>query len=95
MHLAPIVPPDASIKQTDKEIIVRWGLPGCEDIEVYVDKRSLSLNCSIRHSEDNGDTRISYSCVFRQRLYLPVTVKGTEARTSYHNGVLEVIIDKE
>lgn len=90
----PMAQTNAKISETDKEVIVQWALPGCQDIEVYVDKQSLTLVCTLKYQAQEGDCKISYTGRFKQTLYLPVKVKGETARTSCENGVIEVRIDK-
>lgn len=94
MKLNPIAPTMASLTETEKEIIVQWNLPHCQDIQVYVDQQTLYLSCAIQHQEETEEAKVTYTCQLRQKLLLPVKVKGVETRTSYQNGVLQVIIDK-
>ena len=91
----PMARSSAAMSETERELIVRWNLPGCQDIQVYVDKQTLTLTCTVKYEESHGDTRISYSSQMRQKLVLPVRVKGELARTSYEGGTIEVRLDKE
>ncbi len=91
----PMARSAADLTETERELILRWNLPGCQDIQVYVDKHTLTLTCTVKYEESHQDTRVSYSSQLRQKLVLPVRVRGELARTSYEGGIIEVRLDKD
>lgn len=92
--------PFTDIQESDKEIIVTAEIPG-------VDKRDIRINATEDRLEISAETKYeakeekegyvrkerSYGRFYRA-LTLPATVKSQEAKASYKNGVLEVILPK-
>lgn len=93
--------PPVDIYEDEKQLIVRAELPGLkrEDIEIQVTAESLVISGE-RMLEEPGDSERNYIRVerpygpFRRTFSISVPVKPNDAKASYKDGILEVIIPK-
>ncbi|HWJ04042.1 MAG TPA: Hsp20/alpha crystallin family protein [Verrucomicrobiae bacterium] len=91
----PVAQSSAGIMETETEVIVRWNLPGNQNVKVCVEGQILTLVSEGHYSRSDSETRVSYSSSLKQKLQLPVPVKGETVKTTYTDGVLEVRIEKK
>lgn len=93
--------PLADIQETDKEIKVVVELPGVrkEDIKVHVEGDVLAIEAAsetVSEKKEEGFYRKErgYSS-FRRAFSLPSEVHPEKARSSFANGILEVVLPKK
>jgi len=93
--------PLADVQETDKEIKVTVELPGVrkEDIGVHVEGDVLAVEAStetVSERKEGGFYRKErgYSS-FRRAFSLPSEVHPDKAKSSFKNGVLEVVLPKK
>ncbi len=95
-NLDSIVPDlAAKIEVTETEVVVRWQMPPCDDIQVYVDQETVTIIGITRQVQETEGTKVSYSGRFNQRLQLPVRVRGESAQSTYRDGILQIRMHKQ
>lgn len=92
--------PKVDVLNRDDDLLVRAELPGIEkeDLHVSLTENSLTIHGESRHEEKvhEGEyyrqelTRGSFS----RTLALPCNVDGSQAKASFKNGILELILPK-
>jgi HSP20 family molecular chaperone IbpA len=85
----------SKIEVNDTEVFVRWKIPPCDDIQVYVDEQNVTIRGVTKQFLETSETKVSYSGRFTHRLRLPVKVRGERAQSTYRDGVLEIRINKK
>ncbi|HZW84246.1 MAG TPA: Hsp20/alpha crystallin family protein [Candidatus Deferrimicrobium sp.] len=85
----------SKIEVNDTEVFVRWKIPPCDDIQVYVDEQCVTIRGVTKQFLETAETKVSYSGQFSHRLQLPVKVRGERAQSTYQDGVLEIRINKQ
>lgn len=92
--------PEFSIRHGDADIIIQVALPGYErgDIKVSVSNNLLAIGSEIsREREIRGEGAYRYHRShggFCKVMELPAGVDATNIKTSFENGVLEVVLPK-
>ncbi len=93
--------PEVDITEDAETIVVRIELPGMnrDDIEIDIANGVLSIVGEKKNeTEDKNMTwhrrEVRYGC-FSRSFTLPTEVNGDEARASYENGVLKIVLPKE
>lgn len=92
--------PTTDVIDRRTELVVRADLPGVDqkDIEVTVDEDSLTLRGEIQSAaeeeEGNYYRRERAYGSFTRVIPLSVRIKPDEARASFRNGLLEVVLPK-
>lgn len=89
------------VQETDREVIVTAELPGMnrEDIELHVTAENLEVKAQKKeeHKEEKEGYRAygrRYSGFYRN-IPLPTAIQPDDAKATYKNGVLEVILPKK
>ncbi|MDI3257540.1 MAG: Hsp20/alpha crystallin family protein [Kyrpidia sp.] len=93
--------PRADVYETGNQVVVSCEIPGlrqADDVEIDVDDDRVHLSGVIERDEERRDDdflqRERFFGRFSRTISLPADVKPESARASYHNGVLEIRIDK-
>jgi len=93
--------PVADIKETEKNVIVTFELPGVDkkDIELNVTEDSVEVRVQKKH-EAEKKTKHEYkyearAYAFYRKLALPVPVVSEKAEASYKDGLLRIEIPKK
>ena len=94
--------PKVDIRETEKEIEVSVALSGVnkKDINMDLTENSLAISCERREErekEGTGGYRLkeqSYGRFYRA-FTLPATVKPSEAKAEYKDGVLKITMQKQ
>lgn len=92
--------PTVDVIDRQKELILRADLPGLDqkDLEVTVDEEAITLKGELRaeaEEEDRGYYRRERtSGSFTRVIPLNMPVKPEEARATFRNGLLEVVMPK-
>lgn len=93
--------PKVDVVDRSKEIVVKAELPGIEkkDIDVSITKNRLLIKAKTSHEEkvekeDYLKQEISKSEIYRS-LLLPADVDDSKVKSSFKNGMLELIIPKQ
>ncbi len=93
--------PDVDIMEDAESIIVRTELPGMkkEDIEVDVANGVLTIKGEKKEEQEEDKKtwhrrEVRYGC-FARSFTLPADVKSDEAKATYENGVLTIVLPKE
>ena len=87
----------------DREVTVKFPLPGCEAEEIEVEVVNDILTVRAERSEEKSDDgeekrylrRERSSMSYEESVKLPARVKGHEATASYDDGVLTVTLPRE
>ncbi|MGC1121685.1 MAG: Hsp20/alpha crystallin family protein [Candidatus Methanofastidiosia archaeon] len=93
--------PLVDVQETDTHVIVTAEFPGInrEDIDVNVTDNAVEMKAQIRHEmTEEKEGLIAYGrryLGFYKAIPLPTSVRPDEAKTTYKNGVLEVILPKK
>ena len=92
---APVV----DILENDSQLIVRAELPGMdrEDINVEVTSESLTISGERKFVESENDKYLRVerpTGQFQRSFTIGVPVQAENAKASYRNGILEVVIPK-
>lgn len=90
----------AELRETDKAIEVLLEAPGmnCNDFEVKVEHQALHVRGSKQYASDRKEghyhiTERAYGS-FERIIPLPCEVDESDARATYKNGVLELVLPK-
>jgi HSP20 family protein len=89
------------VQETDRDVIVTAELPGMkkEDIELNVTSERVEIKAQTREEttrEEEGFTAYARRYAgFYRAILLPTPVKSEDAKTTYKNGVLEIILPKK
>jgi HSP20 family protein len=92
--------PRVDVIDRDNEICVRAELPGIskENLDVSMSDNTVTIKASTRHEEkeEKGQfyRRELSRGEFQRTLILPTDVKGEEAKASFKDGILELIVPK-
>lgn len=94
--------PQIDIKETDKEVRVSVALPGVEkkDINLDLTENALAISCERREEKEEkgeGGYRVkeqSYGRFYRS-FNLPAPVKTGEAKATYKDGELKIVMPKQ
>lgn len=90
--------PSLEVTDNDKEVRVAAELPGLEekDVELNVDDGVLTIRGEKRTETEDKDRRYSerYYGRFERRLALPADVDDEQAKATFKNGVLTVVMPK-
>lgn len=94
--------PQMDIKETDKEVQVSVALPGVDkkDINLDLTENVLAISCERREEKEEkgeGGYRVkeqSYGRFYRS-FSLPAPVKTGEAKATYKDGELKIVMPKQ
>lgn len=88
------------LKETDKDLIAYIELPGVDKEDVHLDITEDTLEAIVKRKSETKDERSfylrqerSYSEFYRL-VRLPYRIKAEEAKATYKDGVLEVVMPK-
>jgi HSP20 family protein len=92
--------PPIEMFETEQGVVVRAELPNIDpkQIEITVTNDTMTLRGETRHEEEHKERNyhrreIRYGS-FSRTLALPTAVNSTEAKATYRDGVLEVMLPK-
>ncbi len=92
--------PKVDVIDREAEIVIRGELPGVtkENLEVSMTDDAVTIRASTRHEEqeEKGEYRrreLSRG-EFQRVLALPAAVKGAEAKATFKDGILELVLPK-
>jgi HSP20 family protein len=92
--------PKVDVIDRETEIVIRGELPGVakDDLEVSMTDDAVTILASTRHEEkeEKGEYRrreLSRG-EFQRVVALPAAVKGEEAKASFKDGILELVLPK-
>ncbi len=98
---AGVIVPNIDVYDKKGEIVVKAELPGVEkdQIELTVTKDSLTIKGEIKKDEEVKDEdyyarEISYGA-FSRTINLPAEVNADQAKATFKNGILEIILPKK
>lgn len=92
--------PTADISETDKEYVIRAGLPGVkkEDIKVSLSDGVITIEGERKQQKEEKNEKVhrveSYFGSFARSFSLPENVKAESVNSEYKDGVLSVHIPK-
>jgi len=93
--------PEVDITEDAETIVVSTELPGMnrDDIEIDIVNGVLNISGEKKEETENNSRtwhrrEVRYGC-FSRSFTLPKDVDGDEARASYENGVLKIVLPKE
>jgi HSP20 family protein len=99
---APFIEPPIDVYETDGDVVLVADIAGISDVEVevevIVDGKTLTL-CGQRKAPEGKPGRL-YSQMeivhgpFKRQILLPAEVNPDEARASYSQGMLEIVLPK-
>ncbi len=96
-----VIVPNIDLYDRKGEIVLKVDLPGVkkEDIDLSITKDTITLKGEIKRDEDVKEEDYyanERSCgSFTRTISLPMEVDSENAKASYKNGVLEVILPKK
>ena len=91
------------MESSEKEVTVKFPLPGCNADEIEVEVVNDILTVRAERSEERKDEgeekhylrRERSSMSYEESVKLPAHVKGHEATASYEDGILTVVLPRE
>ncbi len=92
--------PVTGLRETDREVIATFELPGVDksDLDVNVTDESIEVSAKQKvESEEKAEKSYRYyssSRVFYRKLPLPAQVKPEDAKATYNDGILKVVMPK-
>jgi HSP20 family protein len=92
--------PRVDVMERDSEVVVRAEMPGVDknDVDLTVTEDAVTIKGATRRDEQEqkGDyyRREISAASFARTVPLPADVDGTQAKASFKDGVLEVVIPK-
>lgn len=92
--------PSADISETDKEYVIRAGLPGVKKEDIKVNLRDRMITIEGRRKQDSEERNEKFHRVesfygsFARSFTLPDNIKADAVRSEYKDGVLAVHIPK-
>ena len=92
--------PKVDVIDREAEIVIRGELPGVakDDLEVSMTDDAVTIRASTRHEEkeEKGDYRRRELSrrEFQRVVALPAAVKGEDAKASFKDGILELVLPK-
>jgi HSP20 family protein len=92
--------PQVDMFDREAEIVIRAALPGVakEDLELSMTDETVTIRASTRREakEEKGAyyRRELSQGEFQRTLRLPVAVKGAEAKATFKDGILELVLPK-
>ena len=92
--------PRVDMIDRDTDIVIRAELPGIakEDLDVSMTDDAVTLRASTRHEEkeEKGEyyRREMSRGEFQRTLRLPAAVKGEQAKATFKDGILELVLPK-
>lgn len=95
--------PVHDLRVDEKEVTLLFACPGhkAEDFDVEITGNLISVKTCCDCEKDHSDEKHNYmfkerSCMsFEETLHLPVKVAGADAKASYENGILKVVIPRK
>jgi HSP20 family protein len=95
--------PQINVKETAGEIVVSAALPGVDKKDIKLDITDDAMSITAERTEEKEETgekpnyrlkEQSYG-TFRRSFTLPATVKSEDAKASYKDGILKIILPKQ
>jgi len=92
--------PQVDMFDRETEIVIRAALPGVakEDLELSMTDETVTIRASTRREAKEGKgeyyRRELSQGEFQRTLRLPVAVKGVEAKATFKDGILELVLPK-
>ena len=93
--------PAVEIRQSEKDYQVKVQIPGVnkEDIDVEIDNDIMTIKAEIEEEKTQNQNTKYHTCEFRYGKYLRTIsfdhpLKQDEAKATYKNGILTIVIPK-
>lgn len=92
--------PKVDLIDRDTDVVIRVELPGVakEDLDVSMTEDNVTIRASMRREEkeEKGEyyRRELSSGEFQRTLRLPTAVKGDQAKATFKDGILELVLPK-
>jgi HSP20 family protein len=93
--------PAVEIRQSEKDYQVKVQIPGVnkEDIDVEIDNDIMTIKAEIEEEKTQSQNTKYHTCEFRYGKYLRTIsfdhpLKQDEAKATYKNGILTIVIPK-
>jgi Molecular chaperone (small heat shock protein) len=93
--------PRVDVHETDAEVVAACDIPGLsgkEDVQIDVEDNVLTIQGTIKRSEEIREERYSrqerFTGRFQRSIQLPARVKAEGTTATYKNGVLEIRMPK-
>ncbi len=96
-----VIVPNIELYDRKNEIVLRAEIPGVEkkDIDLTITENALTIKGEIKRQEEVKDedyyaAEIRYG-TFSRTIPLPVEVDSENAKATYKNGILEIVLPKK
>jgi HSP20 family protein len=89
------------MKETDKEIIINAEIPGVDKKDINIDLNENILTISFERKQEKDEKDEGWRIIersygkFSRTITLPCIVKSNEAKATYKDGVLKIVLPKE
>jgi HSP20 family protein len=89
------------MKETDKEIVINAEIPGVDKKDINLDINENLLTISFEKKQEKDEKDEGWKIVerrygkFSRTITLPSNIKSSEAKASYKDGVLKIVLPKE
>jgi HSP20 family protein len=93
--------PKIDMKETDKEIIINAEIPGVDKKDINIDLNENILTISFERKQEKDEKDEGWRIIersygkFSRTITLPCIVKSNEAKATYKDGVLKIVLPKE
>jgi HSP20 family protein len=93
--------PKIDMKETDKEIIINAEIPGVDKKDINIDLNENILTISFERKQEKDEKDEGWRIIersygkFSRTITLPFIVKSNEAKATYKDGVLKIVLPKE
>jgi HSP20 family protein len=93
--------PDVDVKDEKERIVVKADIPGIkkEDLSISVKEDLLTIRGERKEAQEKKEKGYTYSERFEgsfvRTVGLPATVRASEVKASYKDGVLEITLPKD
>jgi HSP20 family protein len=93
--------PKIDMKETDKEIVINAEIPGVDKKDINLDINENLLTISFEKKQEKDEKDEGWKIVerrygkFSRTITLPSNIKSSEAKASYKDGVLKIVLPKE
>jgi HSP20 family protein len=93
--------PKIDMKETDKEIIINAEIPGVDKKDINIDLNENILTISFERKQEKDEKDEGWRIIersygkFSRTITLPCIVKSNDAKATYKDGVLKIVLPKE